>query len=434
MNAKMMEKKEEVFQKVLFDFIALLPSCVYEVNDSLVWGEKTKDCYYYHSFPSSKKVLEECGIDLCEDFHRGASNGRHFLCLSMNLINVGDGWISFQGDEISILYDYWDVQGVGTEHTDGDNINSLKVLFAQYLETRNGGIDDLDIDYCIERFGGTHCLHYRKSITCIDEFLQKFRKYYIFQTHISKANFLRICGKDSYLRLGATKSGELVWDILAFEEEHIDFQDCYYKNQVDGCNDIDGFLLSEADDRLSRQLYYTLHFEPYMFGKKVKEKVLELSHFMSKKKMKLNHPKADDDISCLKKNLTELVSNVKTLFEIKEYQSRFFPKIVQYCQSGNRVFYFLEDASHLSDYSYNKMGEAHQSFLVWENKKSDRTRLLLVPSNDKYATYIFYVENEYVQIAIALITAYFNSCIENKREKMLIKSLFRDFGIIKLVK
>lgn len=431
----MMDKREETFQKVLFDFIALLPIRISEEDGNFVWKQETKNCYYRnYSWTKSKRVLEECGIVLNEDFHRGPSNGHAFLYVNMNSVNVGEGWISFQGNDISTLYDHWDkFDGWPDEcqYPDGKNLSSLKKLFAQYLDTLNDWVDDLDIDYCVERFGMANYLAWQKKIQCIDDYLHNFEKYYVFQTYISKANFLKICKNDSYLRLGATRNGELVWDILDFVKNSVDFSDCYIDVSDNTYFIGDRFNSFEADCKLARELYNVLHFEPYAFGKKSKKKVLELTPSFTAQHLNLSYPKADDDVSCLKKSLTELVNNGEKLFEIKEYQSRFFPQIVRLYQRNCQILTFVEDASHISDYSYNKACDAHRSFLIVSKAKQPNiTKIILIPSNEKYASYVFQVMQGFGQIAVALIAGYFSSCIENKRECLLIKSLFQDFGIV----
>ncbi|MBR4147969.1 MAG: hypothetical protein IKU00_08835 [Bacteroidales bacterium] len=434
-----MDKKEAVFQDVLFKFISLLPGCVSEKDGKLEWCQEENDCYGpNYPWTNTKKVLAECGIALSEDFYRGSSHGRPFLYISMNAVNVGDGWISFQGEGISILYDHWDEYDYFEEDNGvkpNGNISRLIILFEQYLKAFDGYFDGLDIGYCLEQFGEVYSSPGKKSISCIDSFLRNFKKYYIFQSHISKANFLRLSKKDSYLRLGANKKGELIWDIHTFVKDTIYFSDCYIDVSNSVFSNGDGFHYDEADRMLSKELYDLLHFEPYNFVKKAREKVLDLVSIITKKDLNLNYGRADDDISNLKKKIIDLVCNKGNLFEIKEYQSRFFPQVIHYLHNDHQVLSFVENASHSSDFSYNKLGDAHRSFLVIsKNKLLNVSVITLIPSNNKYSTYGFQVTKGLEQVAIALIVGYFNSCIDNKRENLLIKPLFQDFGITRFQK
>ena len=54
----MMDKREETFQKVLFDFIALLPIRISEEDGNFVWKQETKNCYYRnYSWTKSKRFF-----------------------------------------------------------------------------------------------------------------------------------------------------------------------------------------------------------------------------------------------------------------------------------------------------------------------------------------------------------------------------------------
>ena len=432
-----MDKKERIFQHVLFDFLSLIPICVHEEDDELVWVAESKDYFYgYDTWCQIKKVLEACEIKHNDEFHRSACRGRYFLYVPKNDVNVGDGWISFQGDAVSLLYNHWDSGDWledPTTRPDGECVSLMKRLFAQYLETLNNLDGELDLNYCAGRFCVTSYSTWQSSLACIDEFLQQFKRYYIIPTHISKANFLRICKDDAFLRFGVTESGELIWNLLAFVKEHVDFSDCYYKNHIDDSlyGDIEGFSQTAAEYRLANELYNALHFEPFSFGKITKEKVFDRTESITKQSMNLSYAKADDDVLSLKKSIVKLIENGGVLQEIKEYQSRFSPEVIRFCQPGNRVLSFIENAWHSSDYTYNKMGDVHRSYLVISKSK---TCITLIPSDKKYSNYVFIVKDGFDEIATALLVGYFRSSIENKRENLIIKSLFQKFGIIEFRK
>lgn len=423
-----MDKKEQRFQSILYDFISLLPYCVYRVDDEgneLLWGEAQYDYDRNYHWPSTRKALIECGIDFDNSLFWENIRKPLFLYLSWSNVMVGDGWISFNGDGISILYDHWDNSDYWDKNVenqiDGQNIRTLKNLFEQFLKTLRDWEGDLDNEYCIKRFGEVRKSFWRKELSCIDDFLQNYKKQYIFQTGISKSNFLRICKNESCLRLNANKNGKLTWDILSFMRDHVNFSDCFSSNHY--------------DFELARRIFNIVHFEPYEFEKKTKEKVLGLSCLITKKNMNLRHTKADEDVAILNKSIARLVNNEGNLFEIKDYQSRFFLQLKQYFKDGTKVLSFVENTSHYSDSDYNKYGDAHRSFLVvTKGKRTEPTRIWLIPTNKKYTTYHFQVKKEFEQIAITLIVGYFKSYIDNKRQCLLIKPLFNDFGIVRFEK
>lgn len=415
-----MDKKEIVFQDVLYDFISRLPYCVYRVDDEyneLIWGNVRYDYNTNCHWPKTKKTLIECGINMDNSVFWENIRKPFFLYLNWTHVMVGDGWISFIGDDISVLYDHWDNGSYWDEEKEaqpeGQNIKTLKSLFKQYLDTLCDWDSDLDKNYCLERFGMVRKSFFGKKLSCIDDFLQNYKKHYIFQTGISKSNFLRICKNDGYLRLNANKNGELTWDILSFMRDHVNLGSC------------------DSDYILSSELYNVVHFEPYEFQKKTKERVIGLTRLITKEKMNLRYNKADEDIAKLNKSIARLVNNEENLFEIKDYQSRFFLQLKQYFEEDSKVLSFVEDATHYSDFEYNKSGDAHRSFLVVSKSgNSEIIFVTLIPSNKKYTFYQFHVKRGFEQIAIALIVGYFKSYIDNKRQNMLIKPLFTDFGVV----
>lgn len=415
-----MDKKEHKFQSVLYDFISFLPLCSSQTeNGELTWGDARYDFDINYSWPNTKKALEECGLGIDYPMLMESLRKPLFLYVKKNEVLFGDGWISFKGDGITILYDHWDAIAHLDDETriSNSNIDSLKTLFNQYLETLHDWDGDLDKKYCNKRFGEIETSYWKNRLACIDAFLQQFNKHIILPTHISKTNLIRICENDEYLRLYANKDGELAWDILSFMRDHVDFSDCNFNEH--------------ADFKLAREIFNIVHFEPFFFGKKTNEKVQDLSRLITKKKLNWGHVKADEEIHYLKQSIDELIENGERLFEIKEYQQRFFIEKKWAFENGYRVLTFMENAHHCSDFEYDKTGDAHRSYLMIEKtKRKNEIKLCLIPSNRKYTPYYFTTKKGYEELAIALIVGYFSSPIENKRQSLLITPLFKDFGII----
>ena len=104
------------------------------------------------------------------------------------------------------------------------------------------------------------------------------------------------------------------------------------------------------------------------------------------------------------------------------------------------VTYFIEDASHISDYTtdffYQKNAEKFITYMKW-SKDRDSNTISLIPTNTKYASYLFFVDTSAYSLEIAsyVIWRYFtnnHSC--NKRQGFKITEIFKLFGIYKVYK
>lgn len=404
------------FDSLLYEFISKLPYSVDEDDTVLKWKDGAVNNFNPTESicPQTYQILTDFGIEINRTYYNEIPYGRYFLYKNIDDILVGDGWISFSGYGLQLLYKHW-----------GDSAEVLIDLFQQFIDEKEKeclfeGVDSFDKETIITRFETLSVdADYPKRLTSIDKYLEKFQKNYIIPTHISKTNFLKFCKDASWLKFGATQNGELVWDILTFVKNNIELQ--YFDNLW--CYD------AKNDDRhIKNHLYNALCFESVTFGDLAKHEIEQATLKITKDAIKRKYVKLDDDLQVLKKSIMSLLDdNQNRLWETKEFQSRYFPQYISEFKRGSRLLSFNEDASHCSDDDYGKYGYSHRSYIIVNERF-----IKLIPSDKKYREYLFDIREGREEIALALIVGYFKSLINNKRQRFLIEPLFNDFGIYKV--
>lgn len=387
------EEFKDAFENILYDFISKLPYRVkkkkhyyWDINSSvevdfdfeLQRSSFGGDTYSYY------RLSDKVCIPINREYYYNNPYGRYFLYIPLRNVLIGDGWIAVRcNSEISLYL---------------DNTDLLVGLFSQYLEKEQ----HIYNDFFINEFERPNYLG--NGLECVDTFLKKYEgKEYIFNTYISRNNFIKLCGNAELLTFGGSPNGELIWDLPSF----------VFRNYN---------ILFNMTDALKEFVFY----ENYDFS----------SQRRIEKKLKSIQTDDDNMNLVIQNSLLRIKSGIQ---EITAFQCRLHKQFISDINNGNRVFVFIENADHFSDEEIILGGTPHKSFLIVQHYSSiykTEYMITLKPSNKRYSDYSFYVEKESLDEALITIVGFFSSRIKNKRQLLRnynmskqIREIFSQFGI-----
>lgn len=395
------------FELLFYDFLGKISKRAIEiegnnVNSAYTWNSEVSITNLFEvDTEEIIKTFKHVGIRFNNDYYSSDIAKDYILSVPVSKVLIQDGWFAFNLKDISLDIDKRISKSI------------LRKLFSEYIEVEvNGG----NKEKLLRKFShmtskGADYNYYKNWERNIFQFQYGVQK---FETQISRKNFLSTLNNNNHIRLGLDNNGGIVWDLPTF---------LYQNNKELFILDFSAKDFVEKRDKIFYDRLYRLkHFDNYKFKKKTQDFLIDIVK---------KHTKKDKEFSNLERALERIFET--GIDEICKYQQNsHLVNILEELVARDRIFEITENARNFSESYYWGRDYQHKSYVAVRRLKSNFDevyyRIQLIPMSD-FARISFWVDKDCIDNALGLIIAYFSSSIANKRQRLLIRSLFKEVGI-----